>query len=122
MTKISGTKIFTLILVDELKTFLYFPVWWYSKGFLRALRGTINAVFDFEKTLGFMIWTKNLFNPMYGQRDIAGKIISFFLRLVQIIARGIVLLIIIIIAIGFIILWLLLPIIIIYQIIFLIIK
>ncbi len=43
---------------------------------------------EVQEFLGLDIWIKNLFKPMYGQRDIAGKIISFFMRLFQIIFRS----------------------------------
>ena len=86
-------KLIVIILKDGLRTVLYFPFWWYGRGFLKMLRGCASYTKDFNLTLGFSIWVKNLFVPMFGQRDIAGRIISFFLRLVQIIFRGIIVLI-----------------------------
>ena len=110
------TKMIFSILIDGIKTILYFPVWWYSKGFLKVLKGSADFIKDIEQTFGFMIWVKNLFVPMFGQKDIAGRLISFFLRLVQIIFRGIALLIFILLVFIFIIIWLILPIFVIYQI------
>lgn len=43
--------------------------------------------------LALDIWLKNIFVPMYGQRDAASRIISFLMRLVQIIFRFIIMLI-----------------------------
>lgn len=117
MAKISGSKIFITILVDEIKKLLYFPVWWYSRGFLKVLKGCGALIHDFEQTLGLGIWVKNLFVPMFGQTDFAGRMISFFLRLFQILIKSLALLVIIIIAFIFLIFWSLLPIFIIYQII-----
>ena len=117
MKRDSVLKLFVLLLVDELRAVLYFPVWWYSRGFAKVLRGSGRFINDFQQTLGFMIWVKNLFVPMFGQRDIAGRIISFFLRLVQIIFRGVILLIFIFLVFIFIIIWLILLIFVIYQII-----
>ncbi len=34
-----------------------------------------------------MVWLKNLFVPMYGQKDAASFIISFVIRLIQIVFR-----------------------------------
>lgn len=116
MKKVSASKILPLVLIDGIKTVLYFPAWWYSKGLLKVLKGTANFIKDFEQTLGFMIWLKNLFVPMYGQRDIVGRLISFALRVVQIIVRGFVLILVILLGIIFIIIWLILPIIVIFQI------
>jgi len=117
MAKISGKKVLGLVLIDEIKGIFYFPIWWYTKGLLKVLKGCGAFIKDFEQTLGLMIWIKNLFVPMFGQRDIVGRLISFGLRLFQIFWKSIVLLIIIGIAFIFIIFWLLLPIFVIYQII-----
>jgi hypothetical protein len=118
MSNESVLKLTAMLLFEEIKAVLYFPLWWYSRGLLRVLRASGRLINDFQETLGFMIWLKNLFVPMFGQRDIAGRLISFFLRLVQIIFRGIVLLIFILIIFVFIVIWLILPIFVIYQIIF----
>ena len=55
---------------------------------------------------------------MYGQRDIQGKIISFFVRLSQIIFRGIIMIFWIIIALAAFWFWFLAPIVIVYMIIY----
>jgi len=117
MAKVKAGKVLSIALIDQIKTLLYFPLWWYSKGFLKAVLGAWEFVKDFEQTLGFSIWLKNLFVPIFGQRDIAGRIISFFLRLIEIILRGFALLIFVLIAIAYIIFWLVLPVFVIYQII-----
>jgi len=109
-------KLVILALKDGLATFLYFPLWWYTKGFLKALKAAWNFVIDLDLTLGFSIWLKNIFTPIFGQRDIMGRIISFFLRLFQIIVRGFVMLIVTIMAIVFLIIWLILPVFTFYQI------
>jgi len=116
MPKASSPKILSLFLLDEIKEILYFPVWWYSTGLLKVLKGSWGFVKDFEETLAFWIWVKNLFVPMFGQRDIAGRLISIGLRLFQIFWKSIVLLIIIGLAFSFIIFWLVLPLAILYQI------
>lgn len=115
MTQIKTGKIISMVLIDEIKTVLYFPLWWYTRGFLQTLKGAEQFVIDMEQTLGLGIWVKNLFVPMFGQRDFAGRVISFFLRLFQIIVKGLVLLLMIIIAFCFIIIWLLLPLFVLYQ-------
>ena len=117
MAKVSGSKIILGILFNEIKKLLYFPLWWYSKGFLKVLKGSGDFIKDFEQSLGFWIWVKNLFVPMFGQKDFAGRMISIFLRLFQIIVKGIALIIMILINVLFLFVWLLLPIFIFYQII-----
>lgn len=88
---------------------LFFPLWWYSKGFVRFVARIINFWKNKQRQLGVAVWLKNIFVPMYGQHDFAGRIISFFIRLVQIIGRSFVLLFFVIIGIGLILFWLALP-------------
>ncbi len=53
-----------------------------------ALKWAGREIAGVQEFLGIDIWIKNLFKPMYGQNDIAGKIISFFMRIFQIIFRS----------------------------------
>ncbi len=92
---------------------LYFPLWWYSQGFCRFAK----RVFLFWKeqayALAVLIWLKNIFVPMYGQGDFVGRLISFGVRLVQIIVRSIILFICMLFCLLLILFWLVLPILII---------
>jgi len=97
------------ILATIVWDFLYFPLWWYSAGLLKTARGVLNFYKEQEASFGFFIWLKNLFIPMYGQNDIAGRLVSFFIRLVQIIYRGLAMLIFIILGLAFFIFYLILP-------------
>lgn len=100
-----GAKIIFQILGD----IIYFPIWWYSVGFIETIKKEWAFFVNQEKSLGFRIWLTNIFVPMYGQQDFAGRIISFFIRLIQIIARGLVLIFWLIFIIIGAILWLALP-------------
>jgi hypothetical protein len=97
------------IILKILGDILYFPIWWYSVGFARLLKNVWNFLSNQERSLGFLIWLKNIFVPMYGQRDWAGRLISFLVRLVQIFFRGIALLIWVALALIYIFIWLLGP-------------
>jgi hypothetical protein len=97
------------IVLQTLGEIIYFPLWWYSVGFIETLKKELNFLRNQEQSLGFSIWMKNLFVPMYGQYDIAGRIISFIIRFLQIIFRGLVLLIWLGILIIGAMLWLALP-------------
>jgi hypothetical protein len=88
---------------------LYFPFWWYSVGLARLVRNLFNFGRGQETSLGLTVWIKNIFVPMYGQRDIASRIISFVMRLVQIILRGTALLFWILLLLLILAVWLLLP-------------
>jgi len=97
------------IIVSIILEIVYFPIWWYSVGFYRLLKNTWNLFRNQEKSLGFLVWAKNILVPMYGQTDWAGRLISFLVRLVQVIGRGFVLTIWLIICLAIIIFWLALP-------------
>ncbi len=100
---------FGKILMRIVWDFIYFPVWWYSAGLLKTVRGVGNFYRTQEASLNFLVWLKNIFVPMYGQHDAVGRLISFFIRLFQILYRGLVMLIVIILGIAFIIFYLALP-------------
>jgi hypothetical protein len=97
------------IVFQTLGNIIYFPFWWYSVGFVETIKKEAIFFRNQEKSLGFSVWLTNIFVPMYGQADIAGRIISFFIRLVQVIARGLALLIWLALVIAGAILWLALP-------------
>lgn len=105
------------ILADIAKDLLYFPLWWYTEGAFKLLKKIKNFLVDLLKSMALLVWIKNLFVPMYGQRDIAGLFISFFIRLFQIIFRGLLFILVFIFCLAIIALWLALPILLIYQII-----
>jgi len=71
---------------------VYFPIWWYSRGLILAFNWAVREIIGTEKMLGVGIWIKNIFVPMFGQRDIQGRVVSFFMRVFQIIFRFIALL------------------------------
>lgn len=77
--------------VDLVIGVLRFPLWWYSHGLALMLRWAGHSIKNQMQNLGLDVWVKNLFVPMYGTTDVAGRLISFFLRLVMIIGRSIML-------------------------------
>lgn len=88
---------------------VYFPFWWYGVGFLETLKKLGRFWLGQEQALGFSVWLKNIFVPMYGQADLAGRLISFFIRFVQIIFRGLALLFWLIFVFIGVLLWLVAP-------------
>jgi len=80
---------------------LFFPVWWYSRGLAMVSRAVGRSVKNQYINLGLGVWLTNLFVPMYGATDIAGRVISFFIRFFMIIVRGFALLLWIILVIVF---------------------
>lgn len=67
--------------------FIYWPLWWYSSGFLLVLKFTGQRIALAWKGLALDVWLLNIFVPMYGQFDAASRAISFIIRVIQIVLR-----------------------------------
>lgn len=106
------------ILAELIRDVFYFPLWWYGRGLINLIIGVMNFLADKQKALALFVWVKNIFRPMYAQYDWQGMLISFFMRLVQIIFRSIVMLFWLIATLAVIIFWILFPVFVIYEIIF----
>lgn len=107
---------FTKIAVQLLWEIAYFPLWWYSIGLVHFVESIKEFMSNRQKELAFFVWTKNIFVPMYGEYNWEGRLISFFVRLVQIIVRSIILLIWLMLCLAALALWLAVPPIVIWQI------
>ncbi len=108
--------VITKSIFDSILDFFYFPFWWYTKGLKDVLLWSFKKILNGEKTLGLRIWMMNLFHPMYGVTDWQGKIISFFMRLIQIFFRSILFLIWIFFIFLLFSIWLVAPVFVIYSI------
>ena len=91
---------------DNIYGLVTFPYWWYSRGLKEVFFILTHSIKRADERLGVGLWLGNLFNPMYGQRDWQGRVISFFMRVVQIIARSFVFVIWILIVLVLFVLWL----------------
>jgi hypothetical protein len=97
------------VLLDLIGDILYFPVWWYSEGLHKVIIFCLEQIKDTEKSLALRIWLKNLLVPMFGQYDWQGRLISFFMRIFQIIYRFFALLLWSVFVIIFFLIYLILP-------------
>jgi len=104
------------VLIDLIGDILYWPIWWYSKGLVQTGLFCLNEIKSQYQILGLGTWLKNIFTPMFGQYDWEGRIISFFARLIQIIARTALLITWTIVILILFLAWIILPIFIFYQI------
>jgi len=109
-----GAKIITELIYD----IAYFPIWWYSRGLVQVLFFVRDFLITREKSLALFVWIRNIFTPMYGQSDIAGKLISFFMRLIQIVFRSIIMLFWLLISFLLLAFWLLLPFLVAFEIVY----
>lgn len=102
---------------DIVGEILYWPVWWYSRGLVAFIKKRLVSVKEFEQDVGLTVWIINWAKPMYGQYDIQGKIISFIMRTVSILYKVIIIMLYFLLQAVMSIIWLGLPIVIVWQII-----
>lgn len=101
--------IFQRLVIGSLLDLAYFPIWWYTGGAKHALFWCLDLLKNGNARLAPGLWLKNIFVPMYGQYDWQGKIISFFMRLVQIIFRSILLLVWAVFCFALFLIWFIFP-------------
>lgn len=106
------------VIRDTVVDFLYFPVWWYSRGLLKQIKGAGGSVIARQDALAIDIWIKNIGKPMYGQYDLVGRLISFFMRLFQIFVRTCALIVWTALMVVWLVVWLIIPIAVVYFIFF----
>jgi hypothetical protein len=114
--KQTSLNILKLIFVDLILEIIYFPFWWYSSGLYRTGVFCLKKIKEQWNNMGLGIHFKFLFKPMYAQRDFAGVMISFFIRLIQLIFKLSIFLVIILVFLLIFLLWIVLPLIVIWQI------
>jgi hypothetical protein len=67
---------------EALGELLVAPLWWYTGGLLRVVRWWWAQLGEGAKRLSLRVLISHWTQPMYGQYDVAGRIISLVLRTV----------------------------------------
>jgi len=106
-------RLFLELLLD----IIYFPLWWYTGGVKHAIKYCYGVLQSGNMFLSPMLWLKNIFVPMYGQSDFQGRLVSFFMRLVNFIGRSIALFFWIFVVIFIFLLWLAFPVFVVWMLI-----
>lgn len=106
------------VIVDIVIQIIYFPVWWYTEGTLKIVRSLVTQVKALGRSLGLGILFKFLLKPMYGQADIAGRIISFFVRIFHFLFLLTWAILYTLVLVGLLVLWLLFPLLIAYSLLY----
>lgn len=75
------------VLLEIIGDIVYWPVWWYTKGLMQAVRFVFEHIRFEQEKIALVIWMRNIFTPMFGQYDWQGRIISFFMRCILIVAK-----------------------------------
>lgn len=108
---------FKAVLLGTVADFLYTPIWWYTRGLWRQLQGVVGSLSRQQRDLAVDVWLKNLLVPMYGQYDITGRIISFFMRLAQIMGRTFILLMWAVLCLAWLAAWVFIPVGVVYLVV-----
>lgn len=112
-----GSSIYFRIIIDFFMDIVRYPYWWYTKGLLQAITYSIELVQSANNRLAPRLWLKYIFVPMFGQYDWQGRLISFFMRLVNLIGRSIAIVFTAGMGVFLAILWVIVPLIVIYMLI-----
>jgi hypothetical protein len=113
-----GTKAIQFIVKDIVLDFVLWPVWWYGTGLVEAFFRMIDTMKQANDETALTIWAKNIFVPMYGDYTWQGRMISFLMRVAQIIIRTFLFLGWCVFAIVVFLLWIVVPLFIIFQFLF----
>jgi len=111
-------KAIRFIAKDLVFDVLYWPIWWYTGGVKKAFNGFLNTLGQANRELSLTVWMKNIFVPMFGDFSWQGRLISFFMRIVQVIGRVIVFCVWLLFGALVFLFWAVLPIFIVYQVLF----
>lgn len=115
----NNLPVFTIKVLGEIgRDILYFPLWWYTRGLVYLVTSLLAFLRNRERALALVVWVKNIFTPMYAQRDWQGILISIFMRIVEIIVRSLFMFFWILVVCVTLLFWLLLPLLVIYEILF----
>jgi hypothetical protein len=86
--------------IDLIGGVMRWPFWWYTQGLLFVVHGAGAWVKMYSKSLAVGVWVKNIFVPMFGAYDWQSRIISFFMRVFQIVVRSFALVLLSIVMLG----------------------
>ncbi|MBI5221917.1 MAG: hypothetical protein HY980_00235 [Candidatus Magasanikbacteria bacterium] len=81
--------VFQRMLLEFFLDLIYFPLWWYTGGAKKALIFCYHLIQDANQTLAPGLWLRNIFVPMFGQTDWQGRLLSVFMRIMNVIVRAI---------------------------------
>ena len=89
---------------------LYFPLWWFTGGAKDAFKFCVHLFRLGNAQFAPGLWLKNIFVPMFGQNDWQGRLVSFFVRLGNVIFRSMILLVWLVVVVILYALWFAFPI------------
>ncbi len=106
------------LFLDLVAEILYFPLWWYGAGFVSILFDFFNNLKQAQRNLSLGLLFRHMFQPMFGQSDREGRIISFFMRLVIVTYKSILFIAQFILYLLIVIFWLALPVLVVFGLLY----
>ncbi len=103
------------IIIDIIGDVVYFPIWWYSVGLKHIVLNRVKSLHAMSDQLALRLLILNIFKPMFAQTDSAGRVISFFMRIVLLVGRAIFFAIYAILQLVIILVWIGIPLLIFYR-------
>ena len=104
-----GLAVARYVAIDVIGDIIYFPLWWYSGGLKLVTLTLYDNARTTARNLSLRLLLINIFNPMFGQYDRAGRIISFFMRILIVLVKSIYFVIKAAVLLALLLLWVLLP-------------
>ncbi len=80
--------LFKNIFISLISELVYFPFWWYGRGFGKAISFCKKEIKNGWRALALRILTRNLFKPMWADYTKSGRVISIFIRLMHLCWRS----------------------------------
>lgn len=74
---------------EELVSFFLYPIWWYTTGLSNLTTWIVEGLRYRWQKYALGLWLRHLTLPMYGEYSFIGRAVSFFMRVVVVIGRGI---------------------------------
>lgn len=109
MTTSTGLRATQFLFREFVFEVITWPLWWYSRGAMAATR----SIFGWWQRIGqrtnLALHIRNIFTPMYGENSWQGRLISFFMRLILIGARLVVVILGAVAALAALVAWLVIP-------------
>lgn len=103
---------------DFLGSLLWFPIWWYTTGTMKVLRLIQRQVLGLVAALNLRILFQFMLKPMFGQYDLWGRVISFFVRIFHFLSLFIYTTVVTLLYSLLLVVWLGLPVIVLWSLLF----
>ncbi|MBI4414690.1 MAG: hypothetical protein HY566_00440 [Candidatus Kerfeldbacteria bacterium] len=81
----SAALFLRFIFLDLVLDIVRFPAWWFSRGAVKAVQWYGRTLEDALDRLALKVLAQNLGRPMFGDYTREGRIISFFMRIIQLV-------------------------------------